>query len=70
MTSDNRCCCVHPDARQCFLARHPECRRFTDDVIPETNYERTLDDECDCCCHRDIYGDDDNDDYNDDQREF
>lgn len=55
-----RCCCKHPDARQCFLSRHPECRRYTDDVFPETDYERTFDDACECYCHRDDdeYGDD------------
>ena len=52
-----RCCCKHTDARACFLARHPECRRFTDDL--GTLYDSTMDYECECCCHRedDDYGD-------------
>lgn len=53
---ERHCCCLHSDARACFLARHPECRRFTDDVYPLSNYERTLDDQCECSCH---YRDDD-----------
>ena len=41
MTWDNsKCCCRHPDARACLVARHPEQR------------ERVFN-ECECNCHDD-----------------
>ena len=42
------CACKSVDARQCFLLRHPECRRNTD---TEGLYDETMDEECECGCH-------------------
>lgn len=46
------CACVHDDARQCFLTRHPECRRYSDDTHPSNQYEQAIDETCDCFCHQ------------------
>ena len=48
-----KCCCRHRDARDCFLARHPECRRTTDVGGPFDLYESAIDEVCDCSCHHD-----------------
>jgi len=46
--SDRFCACRLLDARQCFLIRHPECRRNTD---TEALYDEMIDEECECSCH-------------------
>lgn len=44
-----KCACKHNDARQCFLLRHPECKRRSDDT--GTMYDEAIDCECECSCH-------------------
>jgi hypothetical protein len=46
-----KCSCPSEDARQCFLAHHPECRRVSDDV--ESLYDEAIDEVCECSCHYD-----------------
>jgi hypothetical protein len=45
----SECCCPHPDARACLLARSPEIRR-TDDTPGD--YDKFIDEVCECGCHR------------------
>lgn len=52
---DIKCCCKHVDARACFLARHPECNRRSDDTM--SMYDVAIDEECDCCCHSEPFDD-------------
>lgn len=47
-TKKAKCACKSHDSRQCFLLRHPECRRNTD---TEGLYDEMIDEECDCSCH-------------------
>lgn len=47
---ESKCCCPHPDARACLLARYPELRRRDDS---DTRYDATIDEQCECACHRD-----------------
>lgn len=47
-----RCACVHPEARRCLTARHPELLPCSDvedprDPFPEWAEEQT----CECGCH-------------------
>ena len=58
-----KCCCRHPDARQCFLLRHPECRRASD--TPDHRYslyDEAMDCECECYCHIEADGNELDDD--------
>ena len=52
-----RCCCRHLDARDCFLARHPECRRTSDTGDRFDLYDSTIDEVCDCDCHHEDHDD-------------
>lgn len=44
-----KCACKSDDARQCFLLRHPECLRNSDDT--DGMYDQSIDEECECGCH-------------------
>lgn len=48
--SELKCACQCIDARQCFLARNPKCRRNTDG---RCLYDETMFEECECVCHKD-----------------
>lgn len=49
MSSERKCACLHVDARACFLARHPECMRMSDDI--GLMYDKAIDCDCECACH-------------------
>lgn len=51
------CACKSSDARQCFMIRHPECRRTSD---CDLRYDSAIDEICECSCHEP-----DEDDYYD-----
>ncbi len=51
------CACKSSDARQCFMIRHPECRRTSD---CDLRYDSAVDEICECSCHEP-----DEDDYYD-----
>ena len=52
MAGEFKCCCPSGDARQCFLIRHPECRRNQD--LEGSLYDEAIDEVCECSCHDDI----------------
>jgi hypothetical protein len=60
MSNENKCTCQCIDARQCFLARYPACRRNTDG---RHLYDETMFEECECSCHSPSFTDDEVDDY-------
>jgi len=47
--SESRCACKSNDPRQCFLIRHPECRRNCD--CDSGLYDDAFDEMCECECH-------------------
>jgi len=54
--ADQLCCCLpHLNARDCYLHRHPELRRYADDPEGDNSlvYDPDTDGECECDCHHD-----------------
>lgn len=50
--SSKTCCCCAGDPRQCFLIRHPECRRVTDCL--GGLYDAAIDEVCECGGHFEV----------------
>lgn len=50
----SKCCCKHPDARKCLVARSPVLQRRDDgDIRPD----EFIFEQCECECHREIESD-------------